>query len=302
MKVYNYTPEDLGFEAFPQGTLRLQGHNIKQVTDPDKADVFVLPPIIRILVPGSGQQPDWNRLPYLEGNEDRHVVYSVADDMYMNTPPTMIAFRCECTQDVLKRNPDTIAWPWPVDDLWAWMSLRDGRFTHDITFHGWVSTGLCAKALDIIERIPYLSHDIRRDKRFWGTRGVFSPEEYVKLRRTFLDSMQASRTSLSVRSIPSGVIRYRFYEAMSMGRFVIHVNDGCVYPFDWAIDYDQVCLRVPEAAVDKIEQHMSAVWALPDQQFIEMGLYAREMWDRYLNSAKWPEIMGEVVKEIEGYL
>ena len=214
--------------------------------------------------------------------------------MHLNTPKGVIAFRCECTKSVLERNPDTVAWPWPVDDLKNWMPLPKGRFETDVTFHGWVSTGLCEEALQSLERAP-LDLDIRRDKRFYG---YLSKQEQGDLRTPFLEAMQKAPLSLSVRSIPSGVIRYRFYEAMSMGRIPIHVNDGCVYPLADRIPYDTFMIKIPESRVGQTGEIVAEkLLMMGHTQLVRIGERARYHWERWLSPNRWVENMTTIVKE-----
>lgn len=288
MKVYTYGPQELGFDAFPLGTLRLVGDDVIQIHDSHAADVFVLPPTIRSIVRG----PGWGHIPHLLGNEARHVCFNLAEDMNYDIPPGMIAFRPECTKKMLARNPTTVAWPWPVKDIM--LEVVFDTTSYDISFHGWVSTGLCERALQSIERSS-LSHSIRRNKLFWGD----IPSGHQELRRSYVKAMNSSLLVLSVKSHSEGVIRYRVYEAMTAGKVIIHVNDGCVYPLADRIDYDRFVVRVPEADVDRVgqiaEEYLRTRTAL---ELLERGQYARRMWDRWLDSTYWPERMTEIVREL----
>lgn len=287
MDVYTYTPEDLGFAGFPPGTLRLVGDDVIQVHDPYKADVFVIPPIIRHV--------NWAQVPYLLTNETRHVCFNLAEDMLLDTPPGVLAFRCDCTKSILKRNPSTVSWPWPCQDVLEEVGSPVIEEQLDITFHGWVSSPICETAVHSIEKAG-LTHNIRRDNRFWG---ISVPlDERPNLRDGFLRAMKNSLLTLSVRSVPDGVIRYRFYESMAMGRPIVHVNDGAVYPLADRIDYARFVIRIPErdakttgdVVKDYLEMHSM-------MDILQAGEYARSMWLRWLDSRKWPETMTEIVRE-----
>lgn len=286
MNVYTYEPEELGFEEFPLGTCRLVGDDVIQVRNPSAADVFVVPPILKHL-------DTWDIVPFLEGNETKHVCLNIFENMTKNTPLGVLAFRCECTKKLLKRNPSTIAWPWPVKDIRDEV-IEDSTLPCDISFYGWKSSDLCEFALQSIERSS-LTYNIKRGEKFWGYIPV---EERPPLRRGFVDAMKNSRLILSVRSHQEGVVRYRFWEAMAMGRVIIHVNDGCVYSLADRIDYERFVVRVPQSETAQVgeiaEEYLSTHTPL---EIHESGQYARRMWERWLDSRRWPEIMTEIVRE-----
>jgi hypothetical protein len=285
MKVYTYTPEELGFEEFPLGTCRLAGDDVIQVRDPDVADVFVIPPMIVYI--------DWGHIPYFKGNEAKHVCINIRDNLLTDTPPDVMAFRCECMQKILKRNPSTIPWPWPVRDVRKEILCEDA-IKYDISFRGWVHLDLCEKALQSIEKSS-LNFHIYRTGKFWA---YIPEEEQIPLRRSFIDAMQSSLLTLSVLSLPLGVIRYRFYESMAMGRMVVHINDFCTYPLEDRIDYSRFVIKIPASKVGKtgkiVEEYLRTHTS---QEILENGQYARKMWKRWLNSTYWPEIMTEIVRE-----
>ena len=284
MKAYFYTPEECGLPEFASGIMRLSGFGA--VTDPDEADVFVVPTMMY----HAGRKALLD-LPYLKGNERRHAMFNVAD-WYTNVLgiPAMM-FRCDCTKWVKEQDPTTIPWPWPVEDLGEWI---DRPFKYDVAFQGWVSKELTNTVCDSAHRAGLNTH-IQRHNFFYGYRDA-SAAETQALRRTFLETMATSRLSLVPTSIPNGVVRYRFYEAISMGRVPVHFCDNCVLPLSDRIDWTRCSIAIPESEAE----HTGAIlteWLAEhsDDEIRETGRYGRGMWSRWLNSLNWDELFAEIV-------
>jgi len=287
MKAYTYSAQELGLQALPQGLLRLTG--AEAVSDPRQADVFVVP----VMMMHVGMEA-LQRLPYLHQYPERHVLMNIGEWMGQALGLPAIMFRCDTTQTLLARDPTALAWPWPVEDLGAW---ADRPFARDVTFQGWVSTGLTDTVCDAVLATPSLTTHIQRHKFFYGYEDESQPSTQA-LRRTFLETLASSRLSLVARSIPEGVVRYRFYEALSMGRIPVHFCDGRVLPFADRIDYDVCSVHIPEADAPRAGEVIAAWLAdRSDAEIRERGAYGRAMWARWLDSRKWPELMAEVVKE-----
>ncbi len=286
MKAYFYTAEECGLSEFKPGTLRLTGFDITE--DPGEADVFVVPTIMYWV----GRE-NLLRLPYLKGNERRHVMFNIADWFRKSLGIPAMMFRCDCTKWVKEQDPTTISWPWPVDDLGEWI---DKPFKYDVVFQGWVSDVITDTTCDSVLNTDLNSH-IQRHKFFYGYEDESQPSTQ-ELRRTFLETLAASRLSLCPRSIPEGVTRYRLFEALSMGRVCVHFCDNCVLPLSDRIDWDRCVITIPESEAENTGAILTK-WLSEhsDDEIREMGRYGREMWARWLDSSKWDDLFSEIATE-----
>jgi len=280
MKAYYYTPEQLNMESFPSGEMRLNKVIAEPTIIPAEADVFVISAGFHVV-------PDevLYNLPHWGQHHARHAILNVSDSFRRFTTHPMMIFRCDTTKAVMEANPWTIPIAWPVEDLRKYHNgPRVFDSGPDVCFVGWISTKLCREALHRL-RQSRLTTDFTTYDHFYG---YLSKEDQDARRQPFIDSMAAAKTSLCVRSIPAGVIRYRFYEAMSMGRLVIHVNDNAVYPFAEHIDYDKFVIKVPE---DQVHDIGSIVFNKlkemgPLSQW-RIGVLARAEWLLWLNADDW---------------
>jgi hypothetical protein len=268
---------------FPEGLLKVDGFTPTNYYQ--EADIFVVPPNMYKV------GYDYLRnLPYMKGNEHRHVMLNISEwYTIMHIPAIM--FRCDCTKGVLANDPSTIAFPWPVDNLVQWMARP---FKRDVVFQGWNSTPLTWEMCKSVDRRPNLKTYLRLNDNFYG----HVEKDKRRLRVTFLESLATSRLSLVPRSEIRGIVRYRFYEAMSMGRIPVHACDNCVMPFADRIDYSRCSITIPEKDIFKTGQIIEE-WLQEhsDEEICEMGHYGREMWDRWLNRENWNSIFGEIVRE-----
>lgn len=284
MKAYTYSIEEMGLGSMPEGTLRLEG--VDHVSHPDQADVFIVPASLNSLGPEK-----FGNLPYLAGRERQHVAFNVADDYEVHYPSGPLYLRCEATRAIVDRCPTVRPWAWPVEDYYA----PGAPFEYDVTFVGWVSTPLTQTVLDSFKGSSLTTY-IRGHNFFFGYK--YHDPAYGHWRVMFQETLVRSRLSLVPRSIPQGVIRYRFYEAMSAGRIPVHFNDGRALPWKHKINYDQCSIHIPEASAAQAGPVL-ADWLGKhnDDQIRGMGAYGRAMWLRYLDARKWPQLMREAVEE-----
>lgn len=286
MIVYRYKPSDVSMEKFEAAYCRLVGDDVQYTEDPAQADVLLMP----VLADRLGLTR-LRALPYRE-HGGKVVVMCIGD--YMNDIVGIgysgLFFRSDATKKVTDADPSTIPWPWPVDNLTSWY---DKPFECDVSFCGWLSSAELRTAISSLDRSGLLC-SIMPNKGFYG---YMTEQQQADLRGPFLESMAAGRLNLCVRTF-DGAIRYRFYEAMSMGRCIIHVNDNCNYPFAGKIDYDRFVIRVRESDACNIGYvAKNTLASLSDWELRERGKYAQEMWRTYLDREKWAEIMTDVVRE-----
>lgn len=295
MKQYRYTAAELGLDKLPPGELRLTGFEV--TTDPTQADVFVIPPDIRHV-----SNETILGLPYLAGAADRHVCFCISDRPKRCLGLPLISFRADCNKGIMRGDPSTISWPWPVNpqrDIDPWIPLPETGFCYDVTFVGWNSTALTAKSCAAVKESPYLKSFIELNSTFYGTwESANDVEKITHYRRLMLARMNESRLSLCARSIAEGVVRYRFYEALAMGRVPVHLNDNAWLPFQSKIDWDKCSLNVPENRVDQLGTILRN-WLdrHSDAEIIERGKYGREMWETWLDGAKWDSTFAYCVTE-----
>lgn len=283
--VYFYSAAEVGLKELPPGHMRLAGWD--ETRDPGAADVFVLQPSLN-----NFSRDQVYNLPHLKGNESRHVFWNLSENMgrYWNLPALII--RADATADILAHDPTTFAWPWPVEDLYR---PQPQDFDYDVCFQGWAATPLTTLAALSVQNTKLKAH-LSVHRFFFGYHDT--DPAYAHLRKSFIDTLSRSRLSLVPCSIPSGVVRYRFYEAMSMGRVPVHLCDGRALPFADRIDYERCSIHIPESEVEFVG-HIISDWLNNhgDDEIRAMGEYGRAAWDRWLNPAKWDSLFAEVAQE-----
>ncbi len=292
MNYYTYTAAECGLAQLPPGELRLGGWD--KVADPARADAFVVPCDLKHLT-----DDQLRRLPYRAGNETRHALFCISDQPTRALGFPGIFFRADANRGLVERDPSTIPWPWPVKDLGEWAHPPRLGFQYDVVFVGWNSTPLTQIVCDAVREQGRLTTYIELNNEFYGTWETRNEtDKLTHYRDLFLRTLHDSRLSLCARSIAAGVVRYRFYEAMSMGRVPVHFNDHAALPFPNQIDWEKCSLHIPEAKAGEaglvlrawLDQHA-------DAEILERGAYGRRMWEEWLDGAKWDELFGFCVAE-----
>lgn len=283
MNVYYYTPDDIGLAQFPQGELRVA--NAIDVS-PENADVFILPCLIRCL-----SKEKLLNLKYLKGDENKHVFWNCAEDVKLWYELPSLFIRCDATKEIRSYDKNTIAWPWPVEDLYR----PHEPFEYDVCFQGWESTPLTGTVVESVRRSGLKAH-LQVHNYFFGYH--YSDPNYKHLIESYRDTLSKSRLSLVPRSIPEGVIRYRFWESLSMGRVPVMFADGAVLPWKDKIDYGKCCILIPEKhATNSGEIIKEWLRTHSDSEIAEMGKYGREMWETWLAPKRWNELFGIATDE-----
>lgn len=273
----------------------------EETDDPEQADIFVMRQRL-IWV------DDITRLPYLRGNEERHVFFDLGSDgaskCFRSFPGIPAIFlRAVCSDEMLERNPTTVAWPWPVDDMGKYVPLPEGGFRYDVVFQGqaYQVGNEGGRALLKSVRRAGLNVHIRETPSFYGTM-PWGTVEKARLRQEFQESMSGARLSLCPISHAHKVIRYRFYEALSMGRVPVLFCDGCMPALADRIDYTRCIVRLDQCNVVNAGELLKD-WLADhdDKEIVEMGSYGRAMWERWLKREHWAELVEMVVREKLGY-
>lgn len=290
MNAFYYRPQHVGMREFPPGYFRLGGFDVTH--NPHEADCLVLPTDIRHV-----NDAQILNLRYLKGNEDKHVFFSLSEFPTRALPLDALAFRTDHNEGLLAQgNTRARVWAWGVDDLKFYMPLHDDGFRFDVHAQLWRSTPLTDVTVESCLRAGLVVHDQRNDF-FYGTLETANDPRLAELRLCFLETMTLSRLVLVPRSRVA-VNRYRFFEAMSMGRVPVLLCDGCLLPCADKIDYARCSIRIHDKDAHMTGEYLKE-WLRThsDEDILEMGAYGRAMWERWLAPARWEETWGELVKE-----
>ncbi len=287
IKAYTYSLKEAGLEAWPDGILRLDG--TQPVESAKDADVFIYPAAVHGITPAQ-----LRKLPYFTARPERHVFFHCADAQeYENLyHEPSIFIRCNTRTWTLRADPNTISWPWPVEDFADCIDSSQG-FKFDVTFHGWRWSDARKNSLDSI-KASGLAADLAEYGDFTGH--IMATLEGQRRRQAYLDSMQASRIALCPESI-KGVFPYRFFEAMSAGRVPLLVGSSYILPWADVIPWSSFILTCEtENAYNAGQIAKEFLAKHSDCELIAMGLEARKWWESHLQSSKWTELMTKAVE------
>lgn len=291
MKAFYYSPAAVGRSEFPPGYFRLA--EWETTKDAAEADCFVLPTDIRHVSDRQIMQ-----LPHLNRNEARHVFFSLSEFPERPLPVTdAIGFRTDQSQRLADINPNVMAWCWGVEDLARYVEPPVEGFAFDVHAQMWASTKLANLTTSSCVEAGLKVHNSLNDF-FYGTLETAEDPRLPHLRSTFLESMHRSRLVLVPRSRP-GVNRYRFFEAMSMGRVPVLIGDDVTLPFPENPVWEQCMLRVWEhearnvgALLKYFLEHIS------DEELMERGRAGRAFWEQCMANNVWEIVWGTRVKEV----
>lgn len=273
-------------------------NGFEPTTNPSVADIFV----IRQRLIWLSIDQIYN-LPHLKPHTaHRHVFFDLGSDSdpqcFRDFPDIpAIFFRAAAGKEMMTNTPTTIPWTWPVEDFSHYTLVPGGGFKYDVVFQGQVGNRPIGRiAVQHLEAATQLKCHLLFTEGFYG----FMPDgdRRAHLRNTYRDTLHRGRLSLNPANIPQGVVRYRFHEALSMGRVPLYIDDLGVLPFEDRIDYPRCCVRLSESELPNIGNILSAWLANhTDRDIIEMGRYGREMWKRWMDRSRWAEIIEEIVRE-----
>lgn len=291
MKQYIYPSSAVGRSEWPSGTLRLDG--IEVTENPLEADLLVLPGSLAMF------HNDVNalaRLPHVQGRAHQLVAFDVSDyDTTFKGVRDAILIRCNLKKRMLEDHPNSIAWAWPVEDFSDCIAVPEGGFKHDVSFQGWVTSHDTRRiSVDAIKN-SLLKRDIAAYTDFTGY--IYHTAEGLRRRAEFRRSMRESRLALCPESI-SGVLPYRFFEALSAARVPILVGSDYNLPFADSIPYDEFIIRLDRdqaaSAGQKAARYLSQH---SDADLIEKGRQGRYYWEKFLHRDKWPQLMAWAVEK-----
>lgn len=287
MKLYIYSPAEAGLtDDWPSGQLRLEGET---VANPNDADVFVVPGPLHMF------KAAWelDRFVFMKEHESRHVFFHCSDDEVQYGKECLF-IRCNTRLWNLNTDPNTISWPWPVENYAECIEPPPSGFKYDVSFQGWLWSDARKESVASCQ-MSKLVLDFATYKDFCGY--IYDTPEGKRRRAEFRRSMRESRVALCPESIP-GVFPYRFFEAMSAGRVPVLIGWGYVLPFADEIPYEEFCLFIPrQYAKDTANYIVALLDGLSDVELIERGKQARFYWDKYLDRDKWPALMTYAVEK-----
>lgn len=297
---YIYSPAEAGLNSWPSGELRLDG---VEVTDnPEQADVFVCPGNLSLFqVNGVIQKDLIYKLPYLAGNEHRSVFLDISDNFKQAIGMPCLFIKCDVRDWMLKDDPNSINFAWPVEDYAECVDIPAGGFLHDVSAHMWNWSEARRESAQSCLDTTALNCDFALYDDFTGYLKAGDPE-LIRRRSEFRRSMRESRVALCPESIP-GVFPYRFFEAMSAGRVPVLVASDVVFPFADEIPYSSFILHIERSDAARTGELIAQFlrWH-NDRQLEASGAMARKYWLQYLNSADWPKLMAMAVEKKLGVL
>lgn len=170
--------------------------------------------------------------------------------------------------------------------MYSLSDLEDlGRFQHpayyeyDVCFVGWISSSLAEMVVNVVEAAPGLNSFVRRREAYFD----FVPEtdkNKRKQRLEFISALQKSRLSLCPAN-EHGHIRRRFWEALSMGRIPVLIDDQIDLSQWGEYDWNNICLVVPEAKVMELPEILKAYLSTNKDLGLQFrGILARQVWEK----------------------
>jgi hypothetical protein len=302
MKIYVYQDHEVSqFPPFRERPWMPKGDNVELVQSPEEADFIVCPRNLHTIRSGdmslrvrSDLTAGIETLPHFARHEGKHVFFDCQDFENGYNGTSAIIIRCNLRPWML-RDKRSVSWFWPVDDLEECADIPPGGFKYDVGFHGWISTSTradsvrsCAAAFG--GRFGHCSYP-----NFFG----HLPEPEMNRRRAlFLQNLKESKAQLCPQSIP-GVFPYRFYEAMSAQRLPILFGSDYILPFQKEIDWDKCTVRFPaDRAKDAGSLIGRFLAGTSDARIAEMSRYGREMWKKWLNRDRQPELVAYRLEQI----
>lgn len=234
-------------------------------------------------------------LPYLDGNEYRHVFFDLADNFHLYPTGHAMQFRGCADRPMVEAQPGIVPIAWPVEDFGH---LTDFDWQYDVSFQG-QHNALADKAMRSCEEAGLSCH-FNPTEKFWPHIRNEDPERGKQLWGSFRENIRSARISLCPRTLDRGVVRYRLYEAMTMKRGSVLIGDACLLPFPEWIDWDKIVLRIPESEVEHSGQMVRDWLASREGQLDRIGEYARGVWLAILDRRQYGNMISATVRQRPG--
>lgn len=149
------------------------------------------------------------------------------------------------------------------------------------------------KAMALLKKNAHIETQFILRSSFFGQA---AKEDSPHFRQEYLDNMRDSDFALAPRG--DGNYSRRFFRALSMGVIPILIDTDMVLPMERQIDYDKFIVRVPHAELHTLPSRVVELYdSLTDQEFMDMQLRAREMFNTYLRQDAFYSKAFAILKE-----
>lgn len=226
------------------------------------------------------------RLLWWIGNANRHVFYFCSDGPEPIGLPA-IMFRQSFYKN--RRDKNTIAWPYAVEDFGNLVTGDFDSLPYDVSFVGSkMSHKSRIESFDSMKDTPELRSFLDDSKMHWGS--IEHTEVGRQRKALFVESLAKSKLVLAARG--GGLSCYRFFEAMSAGRIPVLLADDWELPHRNFVNWDQCIIQIPEKDAKNAGPILCDYLSkMSNRQLAAMGQYARLVWCNYLAPDVWPEMM-----------
>lgn len=290
MKVYYYPPEQVG-KPYPKGGASLAG--FERTTNPDEADCFLL-----VNSFDEFTNEELLNLPYMKGNERRHILFSLHEnpDRLIGIPA--IIFRADNNKRLRDRGEVAFTQPWGSEDWYAKMGPAT-NFEYDVCFQGQDNSARIAKqCCDSVVAAGLKAH-VKINDTFYGVYETNGDVETTKrLKESYLQTLHASKLSLCPYSLNNGIVRYRLYETMAMARIPVLVGNDCILPLEDRIQWNKCIIRIDEKDVPRTGEILREfLKSHTDKDIRGMGQLAHWYWSEFLDDDIWEVTWAMLVTE-----
>ncbi|MCL4253826.1 MAG: exostosin family protein, partial [Anaerolineae bacterium] len=136
------------------------------------------------------------------------------------------------------------------------------------------------KVLSYLQRGKRIKTNFIARVKFFGE--VKNPQKQKQYQQEFIQNTINSDYVVSIRGTAN--TSFRLYEVLSFGRIPVFINTDCVLPYEWEIDWKNICVWVDESEVDQIEQKIIDFHnRLSPEEFINLQKKCRQVWEEYLS-------------------
>jgi hypothetical protein len=139
---------------------------------------------------------------------------------------------------------------------------------------------LRARALRVLKASPLVeTRFIVRARYRAGTAG---PVSWEQTSREFYQNIARTDYTLCLRG--GGNFSKRFYETLALGRIPVLVDTDCLLPFEAVLPWASHIVRVPEADLDRVPQHVADDFSAADRAGLaDRKRQCRRLWEDWLS-------------------
>lgn len=255
---------------------------INFVDSPEEADYVFFPYCLGEMVERRGIEETEKyikQLPHYAKHEFKHVFY-LYRGLSERFNSGAIFFRTGANQSYKDKNSEVISYV--EEDLKELIHYNLRKIKYDISFIGCDRT--CQVRLQAVEQLKKckklkMKIDVV-DDYFGRSKFESVRQERIKM---FRDSIVESLLTFCPRG--SGENTMRFFEVMSLGRIPVFIGDSCVFPFEDKIDWNDVCLRIPEKDIPNMESVIKDyIKSIGKKGLLDKGKKARTVWEEFFSA------------------